>query len=145
VVGVVDSGLDIFHRCMRHDNGETRLLSLLDLTIRNTITVLNTPPAGSTFILNWTAPRWAQPPGGGPLTTQTAAVQSTATPQQVQTALLGLTGITAADIAVTGSALPTGTITVDFIGRYEGKKVDALQAFDHGGSAPSCPWLDDSP
>ena len=138
VVGVVDSGIDIFHRSMRKDNGDTRLIRLLDLTIHNVILILNQPPpTGSTFRLSWTAPAWAQPAGGGAPTTQTAPVPATATPQQIQAALLTLTGITAADIAVDGTALPDGIISVDFVGRYEGKKVDPLDGAEIGnwGSA----------
>jgi subtilisin family serine protease len=122
VLGVVDSGIDVFHRNFRRDDGSTRLLAYLDLTIRNTIAVATGTAPGTTFQLRWTQPNPPRNP-----TTQTGNLSATATAAQVRQALLGLTGITATDIDVQGGPLPT-PITVDFVGRYLNAEVDALWA-----------------
>ena len=98
VIGVVDSGIDIFHQAFRKDGGAPRLLSLMDLTIRNTITVTG-GPSGGTFTLSWDPPAGAPGPG-----TQSAIIAFDATGPVLQAALEALAAIDPGDTVVPSRA-----------------------------------------
>ena len=53
MVGVVDTGIDIFHHAFRNTDGTTRILSLWDQTL--TAQAGEAPPAGFTFGVEFTA------------------------------------------------------------------------------------------
>lgn len=138
IVGVVDTGADIFHRNFRLANGKTRLLSLLDLTFpRITLSITGTPLAGANFDLSWTAPAFAAPlpPAGPPPTV--FGIPATAAAPAVAAALTGLPGITAADIAVTGGPLPATPVVIDFIGRYKDKEIDPMHSASNVNFGPA--------
>ena len=133
VIGVVDSGIDIFHQAFRKDGGATRLLSLMDLTIRNTITITG-GPTGGTFTLSWDPPAGAPGPG-----TQSAIIAFDATGPVLQAALEALPAIDPGDIVVTGGPLPGAAVVVDFVGRYEVDGIAPLAVTAEalaGGTAP---------
>lgn len=127
IVGIVDSGIDIFHGSFRNSTGQTRILSLLDTTQRHTIAMTGTVTGGS-FTLEWRPPPLpgATTPSGpqnvaGPLPV-------TATSAQVQAALLQkFPTIKAADIQVTGGPLPATPIVIDFVGIYAPNVYDTGQ------------------
>src|SRR4051812_5912167 len=66
IVGVVDSGIDVFHQNFRKGNS-TRILALLDLTLRQTISLNGTVPGG-TFTLTWAGRAGAEFPSPLPVT-----------------------------------------------------------------------------
>ena len=121
VVGVVDTGIDIFHHAFRNPDGSTRLLALLDTTSPYTFTGQN-GPTGGTFTIAWTPPA-----SSGSTTAQTtAALPFNATVQQVLAALVGLAAIEPGDVLATGGPLPGSPVVVQFAGRYLHKDVDPL-------------------
>jgi subtilisin family serine protease len=137
IVGVVDTGIDVLHHNFRKQDGTTRILSLFDLTIRQTISI----PAGAaagTFTLAWAGP--AKPRLPSPVPT-TGPLPYTATAAAIQAALLALRSaagaavITAADVTVGGGPLPGTPVTVDFAGQYANKEVTVLVALTSTGSA----------
>ncbi|MGY0459554.1 S8 family serine peptidase [Kitasatospora sp. cg17-2] len=109
VVGVVDSGIDIFHPAFRKLDGTTRIVSLLDLTLRQTITATGSPTGGSLRL------RW-QPPGLSDQATGVLALPLTAA--DAQAALSALGGVTAGDVVVTGGPLPAQPLVIDFEGQF---------------------------
>ncbi len=128
IVGIVDSGIDIFHGSFRNPStGATRILSLLDLTQRHRIAMTGTVTGGQ-FALEWQPPPLpgAKAPSG-PVNT-TAVLPVTATSAQVRAALLqAFPTIKAADIEVTGGPLPTTPIVIDFVGIYAPNVYDTGQ------------------
>ena len=136
IVGVVDTGIDVLHHNFRKSDGTTRILALLDLTLRQTISITGGATAG-TFTLAWSG--LAKTPLSSPLP-NTGALPFNATAGAIQTALLamrnaaGAAVINAADITVGGGPLPGTPVTVDFAGQYANKEVNKL--FDLTG-APS--------
>jgi subtilisin family serine protease len=135
IVGIIDTGIDVFHHNFRNSDNSTRILMLLDLTLRQTISMTG-GPAGGTFTLSWTG--LASTPIA---TVTTAAIPFNATAAMVQTALTGLAGgvIAAADVTIGGGPLPATPITIDFAGQYAGKEVGKLWATSSltGGSSPA--------
>jgi subtilisin family serine protease len=134
VVGIVDSGIDIFHGTFRDPaTGQTRILKLLDMTQTHKIEMTSSV-AGASWGLDWEPPPLPDaktdapsgPPGvAGPLPV-------TATSAQVQAALLQkFPSIHAADIQVTGGPLPGTPIVIDFVGDYAPNKYDTgkIQSF----------------
>jgi subtilisin family serine protease len=119
IVGIVDSGIDIFHGSFRNPStGQTRILFLLDTTQRHKIEITGTVTGGM-FALQWQPPPppGAKTPPGQPDLTNPLPV--TATSAQVQAALLQkFPTIKAADIEVTGGPLPGTPIVIDFVGIY---------------------------
>jgi len=122
VIGVVDTGIDIYHQAFRKANGDTRLLALRDLTSPYTITASGAPTAGN-FQLQWIPPS-GQAATLAPHTTPNLAFNATV--QQVLAALNGLRGVTPGDILATGGPLPGAPIVVSFAGRYLNKDVEPL-------------------
>jgi subtilisin family serine protease len=122
IVGVVDSGIDIFHRAFRKPDGSTRLLSLLDLTAPYTLTPTGVPTGGA-IRLGWVPPKGK--PGAG-TTQQTSTIPFNATASQVLAALHGIAAIQPGDVAVTGGPLPGAPILVAFQGRYLHQDVSRL-------------------
>jgi subtilisin family serine protease len=129
IVGVIDTGIDIFHKSFVRGNGKTQILSILDLTLRQTISMTG-GPTGGTFQLKWTDPPARLPASGpapaAPTQQTTAAIPFTATAAAIQSALEGMSNINPGDIAVAGGPLPGAPVAVDFIGRYEEKKIGLL-------------------
>jgi len=123
LLGVVDTGIDIFHGAFRKPDGTTRVASLLDLTMRQTISITGNP-TGGTVELEWRAP--AQPGSAANPIERTTPIQLPATAAQVQAALEALPTINPGDIVVTGGPLPTTPIVLDFIGRYSPDKFDTV-------------------
>ncbi|BEP14783.1 hypothetical protein acdb102_30940 [Acidothermaceae bacterium B102] len=122
VVGVVDTGIDIYHKSFRNPDGTTRLLGLLDTTAPYAITTGGGPNAG-TFTLGF------RPPASGgirPPSQTTTALPFDATATQVRAALEALAAFDPGDVAVTGGPLPGTAITVGFQGQYLNKDVDPL-------------------
>lgn len=116
VVGIIDSGVDIFHPAFRKPDGTTRIVSLYDLTLRHTL-VAEGNPTGGTLALAW------QPPG--PLQDQlTPALSLPLTAATVQSALNAFAGIAPGDVTVTGGPLPTTPMVIDFGGHYDGTIFD---------------------
>ena len=77
IVGVVDSGIDIFHHAFRKPDGTTRLLSLNDLTAPYTLTATGVPTGGS-IRLGWFPPA-GQTGSGTQQQTPTIAFDATRT------------------------------------------------------------------
>lgn len=119
VVGVIDTGIDIFHHSFRLDDGSSRVLSILDLTLpRFTITMQE--PSGGTFSLGF-ATRVPPTPA-----TKTVAIPFNAQKEDVRTALQGLNvtpKIGADDLQVNGGPLPDKPLVVDFVGQYADRGV----------------------
>jgi subtilisin family serine protease len=122
IVGVVDSGIDIFHQAFRKADGKTRLLSLLDLTAPYTLTPTGVPTGGS-IRLGWFPPT-GQP--GSRTQQQTPTIAFNATAQQVLAALGTIAAIEPGDVAVTGGPLPGSPILIGFQGRYLHQDVNPL-------------------
>lgn len=122
VVGVVDSGIDIFHHAFRKPDGSTRLLGLLDTTAPYTITAGGVP-TGGTFTLGWVPP--AGRPGAGTQQT-TPALPFDATVQQVLAAISTIGAVEPGDVLATGGPLPGSPVVVAFAGRYLRKDVKPL-------------------
>lgn len=123
VVGVVDSGIDIFHQAFRKADGTTRLLSLRDLTAPYTLTATGVPTGGS-IRLGWVPPKGK--PGSG-IQQQTPTIAFNATAQQVLAALGTIAAIQPGDVAVTGGPLPGSPIVIGFQGRYLHRDVDPIE------------------
>lgn len=122
IVGVVDTGIDIFHHAFRKPDGTTRIVTLFDQSMRHRFAITGNPTAG-TFTLKFIG----QPPSPG----ATRPVEITApfnlpvTAAQFQATLEALNGINPGDISVTGGPLPTTPIVVDFVGRYDPRVADS--------------------
>ncbi|KJY37237.1 hypothetical protein VR45_09350 [Streptomyces sp. NRRL S-495] len=110
VVGVIDTGIDIFHPAFRKLDGTTRIVSLLDMTLRQTIAVTGSPTGGSMRL------RW-QPPGRVP-DQATGILALPLTAATAQTALSALGGVSAGDVVVTGGPLPAKPLVIDFEGQF---------------------------
>ncbi|HWO65887.1 MAG TPA: S8 family serine peptidase [Umezawaea sp.] len=128
VVGVVDTGIDVFHHAFRKDDGKTRIVSLFDLTLRHTISTSGNPTAGS-IALSWQPPRPPTPPGGVPPATPpveiTGALTFPVTAAQVKTALEAFNSINPGDVVVTGGPLPAQPVVIDFAGQYDTPTFDS--------------------
>ncbi|MGB3443742.1 MAG: S8 family serine peptidase [Actinophytocola sp.] len=145
VVGVVDSGIDIFHHAFRKADGKTRIVSLLDLTLRQTITTTGSPTAG-TITLTWQPPRPPTPPGGVPPALPpaetTTALALPLTVAQVKTALEVFNSINPGDVVVTEGPPPAKPIMIDFAGQYgtpafDSKKVNTFTLTTTGLTPPT--------
>ena len=133
IIGVVDSGIDIYHQSFRRPNGRTRLLSLLDTTAPYTLRA-GGGPNGGTFTISW------QPPdknGVTPPVQTTASLRFDATAPQVQAALVALAAVDPGDVAVTGGPLPGAGIVVSFQGQYLNKDIEPLTVNSSVTPAPS--------
>jgi subtilisin family serine protease len=122
IIGVVDSGIDIYHHSFRKADGTTRLLSLLDTTTPSNIQA-GGGPNGGTFTISW------QPPDRGGVTPPvqtTGPLPFNAQSNQVLTALVALAAIDPGDVSVSGGPLPGAPITVFFQGQYLHKDVEPL-------------------
>ncbi|MFI5689649.1 S8 family serine peptidase [Streptomyces sp. NPDC051636] len=136
VVGIVDSGIDIFHPAFRKLDGTTRITSLLDLTLRQTIEVRGAPTGGS-IVLRWFVPDFAREQATSPLTFPLTA-------STLQAALGAFGGVAPGDIVVTGGPLPTKPLTIDFEGNFlkpgfDSARINALRLTDvtlTGGTSP---------
>jgi len=118
LIGVVDSGIDIFHGAFRKADNTTRIVSILDLTMRQTIAVTGNPAIGS-FQVEWTAPALpGNPPTPAGQPELTASLPFPTTAAQLQAALEALNTINPGDVVVTGGPLPNTPIVLDFVGRY---------------------------
>jgi subtilisin family serine protease len=123
IIGVIDTGIDVYHQSFRNPDGTTRLLSLLDTTAPYTIQASG-GPNGGTFTISW------QPPdrnGATPPVQTTTPLPFNATNSQVQAALVALAAIEPGDIAVTGGPLPGAGIVVSFQGQYLHKDIEPLK------------------
>ncbi|MEV6397448.1 S8 family serine peptidase [Streptomyces sp. NPDC051907] len=123
VVGVVDSGIDVFHPAfVKPGTGvpgvlpQTRIVSLLDLTLRQTIECTGGPTGGTIAFA------WRNPAGED---ARTAALPLPLTAAALQSALAGLASIQAGNVAVTGGPLPATPLVVDFVGTYDGSRIDS--------------------
>ena len=136
IVGVVDTGIDIFHHSFRNPDGTTRILSILDLTMGQTIS-LTGAPTGGTFQLRWTAPASGSGPAPQPRTT--AAIAFDAAAPAILNALEALSNIAPGDVQVTGNLAPDNRVLVEFVGPHLNKTVDTMVAIAAltGGTAPS--------
>jgi subtilisin family serine protease len=128
IVGIVDTGIDIFHQSFRDSDGKTRILSILDMTHQR-ITIIGAP-TGGTFKLSVTLP------GAAALTT--APLPHNAGLFQIAAAFAALPGITFNDLTVAGGPLPGTPVTVGFIGKFANKSVPLMSASSTftGGTAP---------
>lgn len=140
VVGVVDSGIDIFHENFQTDDKKTRILSLLDMTVANFQTLwLSGVPTGGSFTLAWT------PPNGDPTNPMvTGPIPFNAAASAVASALVALPGgaFNVSDAIVTGGAFPSNPVTVDLSrGKYANQPntfllVQGAGTVLTGGSSP---------
>jgi len=128
VVGIVDSGIDIFHGSFRNlSTGKTRIVSLLDLTQRHTIALTGTVTGGSVKLT------WRPPPRPGEKTPSgqqntTGPIPVTATKEQLLAALLAaFPSIKTEDLEVTGGPWPGTPIVIDFVGKYAPNVYDTGQ------------------
>lgn len=124
LLGIIDSGIDVFHGAFRHDDDTTRIVALRDFTSPHRLVVSGAPTGGS-FMLGWVPPKGK--PGAGTLE-QSSAIPFNATAAQVQTALETIPAIKDGDLEVDGGPLPSG-ITVQFTGRYLRKDVNDLVVY----------------
>jgi subtilisin family serine protease len=122
IVGVVDSGIDIFHDNFLTPGGDTRILRIWDQFAPQRIEVDTTATDG-TFTLDFT------PPGGRQVTT--AAIAFDAGPNDVRHALENLSSIDPGDALVTGGPLGTAPVTVAFAGRYLKQDVERMDVTDN--------------
>ncbi len=122
VVGVVDSGIDIFHHAFRKPDGTTRLIALLDTTAPYTVTAAG-GPTGGTFTLGWTPPK-GRPGAGTQQTTPALAFDSTV--QQVLAAMMTIGALEPGDLLATGGPLPGAPVVLSFAGRYLRKDVEPI-------------------
>ncbi|MFP5364052.1 MAG: S8 family serine peptidase, partial [Thermoleophilia bacterium] len=136
IVGVVDSGIDVFHHSFRKADGTTRILSVLDLTMGQTIS-LTGAPTGGTFQLRWTAPA---PASGTPAPTPqtTAPIAFDAAAPAILNALEALGNIEPGHVQVTGNLAPDNRVLVEFVGPHLTKLVDLMVAVPAltGGTSP---------
>lgn len=121
IVGIIDSGIDVFHHAFRHDDGSTRILALHDYTSPHSLIATGVPTGGD-VTLGWFPPKGK--PGAGTL--QTVTVPFNATAAQIRTAWETIAAIQAGDIEVTGGPLPGTPVTMRFTGRYRNKDVDSI-------------------
>jgi subtilisin family serine protease len=129
IVGVIDTGIDIFHQAFRKPDGTTRILSLLDMSLRTRIEMTGNP-TGNIELL-WQPPRAPAPSGGGPapasVQESTPALVLPVTAAQVKTALEAFNSIDPGDVTVTGGPLPGTAIEIEFTGKYDSTKIDTLK------------------
>ena len=132
IVGIVDTGVDIFHQSLRDSDGKTRILSILDMTHQR-ITIIGAP-TGGTFTLS------ATPPGAAPGTPAltTAPLPHNAGLAQIASAFAALPGFSFNDLAVAGGPLPGKPATIGFIGKFANKSADLMTSSSTftGGTAP---------
>jgi subtilisin family serine protease len=126
VVGIVDTGIDIYHKSFRNPDGTTRLLGLLDTTAPYAITPGGGPNAG-TFTLGFTPPATG---GAAPAQQTTTALPFDADASAVRAALEALAAFDPGDVAVTGGPLPGAVIVVGFQGQYLNQDVNPLVVVD---------------
>jgi subtilisin family serine protease len=135
VVGIVDTGIDIYHQAFRNSDGSTRILSIFDLHFQ--VITITGSPTGGTFTLSVTLPGAGAAP---PLVT--AAIPFNASSSDVRSALVALAAvpnITAFDLALAGGPLPGTPIIVGFIGKFAGKTFPLMSVSSvfTGGTTPS--------
>lgn len=133
IVGIVDTGIDIFHQAFRNSDGSTRILSIFDTTHQR-ITITGAP-TGGTFTLSIRLPGSA--PAAPPFTT--APLAHNASLNQIASALTGSPQITFNDLAVAGGPLPGTPVTVGFIGKFAKDNVGLMSVVSAltGGTAPA--------
>lgn len=125
IVGVVDTGVDIFHFAFRKDDGSTRIVSLLDQTIEHHFEMTGKPTADSTFTLRFTGP--APKEGAARPFQITGPIKVTSTAAEFQAVLEALDIINPGDVTVAGGPLGSQPIVVDFVGRYDPRVVASEQ------------------
>jgi subtilisin family serine protease len=114
VVGVLDSGIDIFHHAFRKANGDTRIIALRDGTQPYRLHATGTPTDGK-FVLEWTPPH-GKPEAGNKQ--KTAEILFNAKADAVRAAFENATSaINPGDVVVTGGPLPGADIEITFAGR----------------------------
>ncbi|MFH8990215.1 S8 family serine peptidase [Streptomyces sp. NPDC017940] len=123
VVGIIDTGIDIFHPAfLKAGTGtggvppQTRIVSLFDVTLRQTITVTGNPTGGD-IAFTWEAPGMPEE-----LTAPLFLPVQAAT---LQTALEAFASIAAGDVQVTGGPLPAQPLVVEFTGNYDGSRIES--------------------
>ena len=133
IVGIVDSGIDIFHQAFRNSNGSTRILSIFDMTHQRI--EITGGPTGGTFTLSIRLPSAA--PGAPPLTT--APIAHNAGLGQIASALAEFPQITFNDLAVAGGPLPGTPVTVGFVGKFAKQDVPLMSVTSAltGGTTPA--------
>jgi subtilisin family serine protease len=111
IVGIIDTGVDIFHPTFIKD-GSTRFLALFDLTMRQTITATPNLTANKMVI------RWQPPVAGSGETRReiVARLDLPATREDVKRKWEEFT--TDDDIIVDGGPLPAKPITIEFASYY---------------------------
>jgi subtilisin family serine protease len=119
LVGVVDTGIDIFHGAFRKPDNTTRIVSLFDLTMRQTIAIVG-PPSAGTFRVEWKTPPQprADPPVPAGPSEWTEHLTFPVTAAALQAALEALPSIDPGDVVATGGPLPSDPIVLDFVGRF---------------------------
>jgi subtilisin family serine protease len=133
IVGIVDTGIDIFHQAFRKSDGSTRILSIFDTTHQR-ITITGAP-TGGTFTLTITLPGAA--PGAPPFTT--APLAHNASLGQIASALVASGQIGFNDLAMAGGPLPATPVTIGFIGKFAKQDVALMSIASAltGGTAPT--------
>ncbi|MEU4446938.1 S8 family serine peptidase [Actinosynnema sp. NPDC050801] len=137
IVGIVDTGIDIFHEAFRHESGDTRIVSLLDTTLQQAIAVYGKPSSGS-FRLTWLPPQLPDEP---PPQEQSTAFELPLSANDITLGMLGWTPLRESDFSVTGGPIGlTSTddenpIVVDFHGRldsryFDSRKINPLEIKD---------------
>lgn len=132
LVGVIDSGIDIYHPAFIRPGSNpprTRIVSLLDYTLRQTIECTGNP-TGSVAL------RWFAPQAKTEDFTPSLALPLYAA--TVQAEFEKFKSIKQGDVKVTGGPLPATPIVVDFTGRYDGVIVNDITFTSHftGGMNP---------
>ncbi|MFI6642526.1 S8 family serine peptidase [Streptomyces sp. NPDC050504] len=123
LVGIIDTGIDIFHPCFIKPGNpkQTRIVSLLDLTLRQTISCQGSPTGGVLAV------RW-KPPGTAP-EASTVPLNLPVTAAALQTALEALPNppspIRPGDFTVSGGPLPETPVVVDFTGQFDSRHMDS--------------------
>ncbi|WP_030559954.1 S8 family serine peptidase [Streptomyces aureocirculatus] len=134
VVGIIDTGVDIFHPAfLKPGTGtggvppQTRIVSLFDVTLRQTITVTGNPTGGD-IVFMWEAP-------GNP-DERTAPLLLPLQAPTLQTALEAFAAIDAGDVQVTGGPLPAQPLVIDFTGNYDGSRIESetIQEIRHSAA-----------
>jgi subtilisin family serine protease len=122
IVGVVDTGIDIFHENFRTPGLSTRIRGIWDQTSPQTIRMLGAATGGG-FELEFH-------PRAGPTET-TGTIPFSASADAVRATLELLDRIEPGDVVVTGGPLPGTPVVVEFSGRYFRRDVRRMTVKDH--------------
>jgi subtilisin family serine protease len=135
IIGVIDTGIDIYHGAFRKSNDDTRILGIRDYALKEI--QIDGSPTGGNFTLSFRPPSQRQ-------SAQTNPIAYDASAHDVENELTSLSSIGANDIVTQGGGLPGTPVVVKFTGQFAGEIAgeteNVLQSSRNnlnGGSSPS--------